>query len=551
MKYNENVKAILVGVAEYSAYSEETPDLEWSLRDVDLMGKALVQGLRINPFHIWISTDKRGCVTRSSFLDGIRLFLQDMRPDDVMIFYFSGHGSIQKDRHFLLFSDGPLETQSVIDLFSQMHADKRILFLDCCMSGHYLLESPRKLVNSRQTEGNNISISADSSPSFWIEELLCGGTAVFASSKSQERSGYSDQLQASLFTAFLWNAMTNRHYLHHGTLSLDTIRILVCQEAAAWNEMHPGRQQHPVFRSSMGGTVSFRICEYQPYPQQKLSFDHGNSSYMVADISPLHSQIAKRYAVKVILKHAMTTEELVLINREIVGAVRHLDLFKSTREEQRWKGLPANLVFIYYGYSPEDAAQGTYAFITTWADETQNKGHWYRTNRHSKVAGDILIDTNPSYSLLHKMSQENSADSKTLLAETKKVLRQLIDEGEALIRTWQEYWNGEMSAEELRQDLEGRCRTIDRLYLETSDLPVPPLELTKWSLLASGVAGDVVDFSCVLSVTSMLTVSVKKEEGQVFTEHIAGKMPMMNVLMDRFHRDLEILREEERESRSV
>jgi len=51
-----------------------------------------------------------------------------------VFFYFTGHGTTIDGRHYLGFSDGYLDTQSVIDLFEKMKVKKRLLLLDCCMS---------------------------------------------------------------------------------------------------------------------------------------------------------------------------------------------------------------------------------------------------------------------------------------------------------------------------------------------------------------------------------------------------------------------------------
>lgn len=74
-----------------------------------------------------------------------------------MFFYFTGHGTTIDGRHYLGFSDGYLDTQSVIDLFEKMKVKKRLLLLDCCMSV-------------------NVHVSK------WVESLAGDGTAVLASS---------------------------------------------------------------------------------------------------------------------------------------------------------------------------------------------------------------------------------------------------------------------------------------------------------------------------------------------------------------------------------
>ena len=37
-----------------------------------------------------------------------------------------------------------------------------------------------------------------------------------------------------------------------------------------WNEKNPEKVQHPIFRSSMGGTIYFPVEEYHPYKQKQF-----------------------------------------------------------------------------------------------------------------------------------------------------------------------------------------------------------------------------------------------------------------------------------------
>lgn len=230
---NKNIKAIVVGISDYSAY-DNVPDLPYSGYDVLAIVHGLINGLHIDGMNIWGKTRNSGTMTKESFLEGVKLFLSDTTPADTVIFYFTGHGATIDGRHCLAFSNGYLETQSVIDLFEQMHVRKRLLLLDCCMSGNFQIEK-------------------------WTDSLADEGTAVLASSQPYELAGYDKDITVSKFTLFLCVAMLNPNHIENGSLSLYWISCDVAYQAEQYNKTDPGIPQHPVLKSNLKEDIIFEV----------------------------------------------------------------------------------------------------------------------------------------------------------------------------------------------------------------------------------------------------------------------------------------------------
>lgn len=496
---NPHVKAILAGVSTYNGLYG-SPDLP-SAGDLETMAEALIFGLGISPYQIRMNRTQgegAGLVTKASFLEGIRLFLTDITPEDILIFYFTGHGLVKHGRHYLLFSDGPLETQSVIDLFEQLHVSRRLLFLDCCMSGEYELAA--HTIEANET---------------WIDALLDGGTAVFASSRRNEPSGYGEGGR-SLFTVYLRDAMMSRRGLQDGCLTLDRIREMVYEEADAWNLRHPEGRQHPVFRSSIGGTISFQVVPYTPYPRQTYVAE--TEEYCVTNVWPIHTKSAKRYKVSVILKGP-----LIPVSREIVRRVRDLDIYKSAEEEMRWRGHGADFIFMSFGRSEADIANGLFEYQVTWAASPADKKKWYRESAHAKIFGGFLVDRNPDYKLLRRMNEKDTANPNDIRRKTNEIMQELACRGEELVRLWQEMRNGTYDLGEMHEICGPLLREVDAFYLKLSDLPIPPANMAQWAIRHANLAGDVSDLAILISGSEQEDTA------------------RLDEVIRRFHQDLETL----------
>ena len=107
------IYALLTAVGEYSKV--ESVDLPTYRMDLGLIGTALAESLRVPAEQIRMVGDD-GFVTSVSMVRALSEYQALMTGEDTFLFYFSGHGLEKK----LLFSDRPVELQSIIDYINAM-----------------------------------------------------------------------------------------------------------------------------------------------------------------------------------------------------------------------------------------------------------------------------------------------------------------------------------------------------------------------------------------------------------------------------------------------
>lgn len=97
------------------------------------------------------------------------------------------------------------------------------------------------------------------------------GIAVYASSADDEVSRLGPNGNHSMFTGALSSAMIFPSIVHKGQIALEDIYRETQRLVHAWNIKNPGKEQHPIYRSSMGGTAYFKVAEYKPYEPEQIS----------------------------------------------------------------------------------------------------------------------------------------------------------------------------------------------------------------------------------------------------------------------------------------
>ena len=121
-----------VGVADYPGTIN---DLVFPAKDAKAMTRLYrKQGSR----HIYLLTDNRA--TRGTILSKARELFKMAKKDDIVVFYFSGHGY---PGGFVAY-DQFLTYQDVKGLFSQCKAQNKMIFADACFAGDFRGKSADK-----------------------------------------------------------------------------------------------------------------------------------------------------------------------------------------------------------------------------------------------------------------------------------------------------------------------------------------------------------------------------------------------------------------------
>jgi uncharacterized caspase-like protein len=137
--------AVVVGIDDYA--KESIPDLRYAGADAKVLAQALQKLLKISPDHLFLFTgdaaDSNQIPNRLNLIYRLDWLSKSASPDDVVIFYFAGHGAQVGAESFLLMKDSDnrsLETLKASALskgdlnrlISRTAAARTLTVLDAC-----------------------------------------------------------------------------------------------------------------------------------------------------------------------------------------------------------------------------------------------------------------------------------------------------------------------------------------------------------------------------------------------------------------------------------
>lgn len=486
---NEHIYALLIGVGDYRRMNTE--NLSSYQNDAELMKTALVSGLRVPGEHIRIMTgeDENGLVTVSDFAKSIASFRKLLSEEDTFVLYFSGHGM---DQH-LVYSDGLIALQSVIDFAEKLPAKNKLVLLDCCYSGDFRAIGAKKLDFEQS-----------------LSDFVGHGIAIMASSAADEVSRLGEDGTYSLFTDALATAMVQNRRKRNGCLSLYEWNEEVQSLVNGWNRRYPERAQHPVFRSSMGGTIYFPVENKKTEKPQKVLWE--TEHYKVVQVKDFSTRQIKRLSAFVVCREHSDISRLPQYTKEIAGK------------------LQARGVWCHFGADDRDIQNSLYYAYTICAADAEVKKLYFRENAYAQEIQGIYVWENSCYEMLKKM-QEPSMTREEFILTNKKLLALIVSKAEAYIVDLQEVANRTMDLCEMQKRYKSWNLEVKKLYLELTDGDIAPEDLHDWSEEILNLAGWVLDLGLWL------------EQKQSGGEMGIGELWLIKQSIGKYYGSLEKLKE--------
>lgn len=501
-----NVKATLVGVSNYD--NPRTPDIDACRNDIVEVKAALIKGLGISSQDIRL-LGSSGRVNIKELETELQIASLVVEPEDTYIFYFSGHGN----NGTLAFSETVIGVQEVIELVDKIEARNKIIILDSCRSGDFLIPQIKTPDIDRM-----------------VEEFAGAGYAVMASCGAIENSTFYPGNKISLYTHFLCDALTMDCIIKKGKKSLEEINELIFRMISVWNRKGV-RIQHPIFRANITGTIYFPVQKYTSYQKQNIFKE--TEEYIIYEVLPFHHSRQKRYTAKVILKYYFDEIDIVKITKEIIDEIKYSNVYKNEIEERRFRGLPANMIRCHMGNDEQDMTDCNFEWITTWVDDTMDKNNWYRESNGSKILDGILVDKQKSYNALRILNQQ-TVTTEEFIKEARKYLNEMVGYADQFISKYREYSNGNISESELVNNVKDINVQIASIYFKISDLPKVPLECNSWAESIQQIAATIHDFTLFYSNKTMNTWSQE------------NRKDLMKIKIKHYQQEIELIKQEEK-----
>lgn len=204
----KNTWVLLVGIEDYP---ESSNDLNYPLDDVTAIESVLVNYCGVPSQNIFKYTDD--IATKANIKYGIYQLSQHADSEDLVIFYFSGHGTFSGEiytpepdetEEYIVAHDKEIRDDELQNWFYGVESKNTVLIIDSCMSGGIAKSIPNEPIDESLTSDD----SKNGSIKDFINDLHLQKYVIIMASEDSELSYEYPFLKNGAFTYYICEGLT-------------------------------------------------------------------------------------------------------------------------------------------------------------------------------------------------------------------------------------------------------------------------------------------------------------------------------------------------------
>lgn len=438
------IKILACGISRYN----DNYNLPFCLNDVKQFCKSFNENIIIDEIKI---LSKFGKVKKKKFEVKLKEFCDKATKDDVLIYFHSGHGGIDEDNNsYLELTDDIVFIADIVKKLNKSSAESKIIILDACHCDVGMKHMP--------------PINKDN-----IGEFCENGIAILSSCRKNEVSR-STNGKISVFTDFICKALKNNWLVHEKFIYFQDLQTLISIYAQNYHRSHPGKEQTPVVRTSLIGTVAFPARKYKSkkITDQSLKTEDFEFKKIRCEIKKGNGY-KNRKSVRciVILKKQFEDD----IENVLENTVNSLQKNISKIECNKWNDIQNNPIEIihmtiykdYFDYEIK-----VFGYTARWT--LHNDINWHYNNKKKCMdEGYISLNINEQYNYFRQKKINYIYTDEELSRFWRNKLKTVTEKIAEFDKKYKEYCAEDIKYKELYEYTINIYRKLNSVFLECDD----------------------------------------------------------------------------------
>lgn len=480
------IRGLFCGVSEYRANQE----LSYCVNDAKKMKETFIDTFVCSDNSIEILAEN-GSIENLEYIKKVKEFSEKCSEDDIAVIYYSGHGGIDDDGSNYLYATNTFDGNNttyiyfdvIIEWLKKAKAKSKLIIIDCCHAdSDYGLEQQKFDTDKAITD-----------------IYQAGIISIFSCRKDQESYPYSDN-KISAFTQFFCDAIKYKRSYQPEGLYFSDLKISLDAYARAWNIRNSSKQQMPVMRSNMIGTIVFPL-KHPPEKSERETirivfdtFDALNFEWQVKKPREIE-YYQKVYRTNIVAKIDIDEENIVTFSSQVLDKLRSLKLQPKTQKQSLTQARSVDVIQLWIAKDYLDVGDegNNFAYQVYW--EKDDNLYWCKQLGDERIQiGNMAYKKNTDYERQRKYREKYILPDDVIMGFWEAKLRKLICETNIVIRMYSNlYLNQELSYDDLKAEAKNM---YDKLKNEYDDVfnswwPLPDSNLKDYAKQSFDLAIDI------------------------------------------------------------
>lgn len=480
------IRGLFCGISEYRANQKlpycvnDAKKMKETFESVFLCSKDSINILAMN-----------GEIENSKYTRELQKFSKSCTEEDIAIVYYSGHGGVDEAGANYLYATNTYEGNSttyiyfdiIIERLKESKAKSKLIIIDACHAD-----------SNYGTEQQKFDIDQA------LEIVYKSGiTAIFSCRNDQESYPYNSG-EISAFTQFLCDAINYKKSYQPEGLYLNDLKITIDAYARAWNLKNESKQQQPVLRSNMIGTIVLPLKNPPVVSERKTmtarfeTFDALDIKCQVKKPSSL-KDYQKVYRANIVAKVDISDENIVAFAKDVIKELKSMNLQPKSKEAWLIKNKTVDVIQLWIAkdYMDVGSENNNFAYQVYW--EVADDLYWCKKLGDKRIQlGNIAYRKNKNYEKERENREKYILPDNMIIDFWTKNLKKLIVETENVIYMYSNFYvNKEMSYKDLRKKANMTYCKLNDTYKDIRDAwwPLPNSDLKVYASYSNDLAVDI------------------------------------------------------------
>lgn len=214
-------------------------------------------------------------------------------------------------------------------------------------------------------------------------------------------------------------------------------------------------------------------------------------NYTLHKLDDISNAGAKRYSAIIILNENYMKEQLKEFILMITDEIKKRKYYRNDMVKNRFLNKEADVVWLYIAGDLLDVDTANWICRTCWISKELENQYRPLSLGGDDVIGDIEVIWNKSYESYRKFYKESQGTKEEVLDDLNNIMPKVIQYANTSIDSFEKYTQGLLSEQDLIKIMQNMQQEVRNLYIEFTDLPIPPEDLKNYMNICSNTIATI------------------------------------------------------------
>ncbi|MBB2481368.1 toll/interleukin-1 receptor domain-containing protein [Bacillus sp. APMAM] len=202
--------------------------------------------------------------------------------------------------------------------------------------------------------------------------------------------------------------------------------------------------------------------------------------YILQKLDDVSHVNAKRYSAVITLNKKYEKDELKELIVHVTHNLKNRNYYRNDQVKNRHLDKKADVIWLFIANDAFDVQVANWICKTSWISDNLQSEYRPLPLKGNDGIGDIVIEWNESYGSYRETFKSFQGTKEEILEQVNDIKERMFEFGNTAIQLFEQYKDGQITEEKFIQEMQSRYNEVDKFYLTSSDMGLPPEDIKRY-----------------------------------------------------------------------